>query len=94
MLKYIFKRILMMIPVLIGVSIIVFMLQVLTPGDPADMALGADVTEEAKDEWRESYNLNDPIDVYKRQFLRIVIKRLCRCGKWAPISKSAAMCWR
>ena len=40
MLKYIFKRILMMIPVLIGVSIIVFMLQVLTPGDPADMAWG------------------------------------------------------
>ena len=75
MLKYIFKRILMMIPVLIGVSIIVFMLQVLTPGDPADMALGADVTEEAKDEWRESYNLNDPIEVqYGKYMFRLITK--------------------
>lgn len=69
MLKYIIERIIMMIPVLFGVSIIVFMLQVLTPGDPADMALGADVTEEAKEEWREAYNLNDPIVVQYGKYM-------------------------
>lgn len=69
MLKYIIKRILMMVPVLFGVSIIVFMLQVLTPGDPADMALGADVTEEAKEAWRESYHLNDSIIVQYGKYM-------------------------
>lgn len=75
MFKYIIERILMMIPVLFGVSIIVFMLQVLTPGDPADMALGADVTEEAKEEWRESYNLNDTIVIqYGKYMGKLLLK--------------------
>ena len=35
--KYIIKRILMMIPVLFGVSVLVFLIQAFTPGDPADL---------------------------------------------------------
>ena len=40
MLRYIVRRILSVIPVLIGISVMAFMLGLLTPGDPAAMALG------------------------------------------------------
>ena len=42
MLRYIVRRILSVIPVLIGISVMAFMLGLLTPGDPAAMALGRD----------------------------------------------------
>ena len=58
--KYIFRRILSLIPVLIGVSFIVFTLLYLTPGDPARMALGDQATEEAVQEFRNKEGLNDP----------------------------------
>ena len=38
MYKYIIKRILMMIPVIIGVSLLVFLVLKMTPGDPARQA--------------------------------------------------------
>ncbi len=44
MLRYIMKRLLMMIPVLLGVSFIVFSMIYFTPGDPAEYMLGMDAT--------------------------------------------------
>ncbi len=61
MLQYIIKRILMMIPVLLGVSVIVFALQVFTPGDPADVVLGATASDEQRAEWKAKYDLDKPI---------------------------------
>lgn len=69
MLRYFIKRFLMMIPVLIGVSIIVFLIQVLAPGDPADVILGTNVTEEAKYEWKDQYGLNDPIIIQYADYM-------------------------
>ena len=40
MLKYIGKRILMMLPILFGITVIVFTLMYVTPGDPAYAILG------------------------------------------------------
>ena len=40
MLAYIIRRFLIMIPTLLGVSIIVFLMLHLTPGDPAELLLG------------------------------------------------------
>ena len=71
MLKYIFRRIVSLIPVLLGVTFIVFTLLFLTPGDPARMALGDQATEEAVQEFREKEGLNDPFIV---QFGRYVYK--------------------
>ena len=42
MLKYIVKRILMLIPVLLGATFIVFTVMDMTPGDPAVSKLGVD----------------------------------------------------
>nr|MDA8224220.1 ABC transporter permease [Desulfitobacterium hafniense] len=61
MLKYIFKRILMLIPVLIGVSIIVFLIMRVFSPDPAPIVLGQHATQEAVEVWRQANGLNDPI---------------------------------
>jgi peptide/nickel transport system permease protein len=59
--KYILKRLFALIPVIIGVTFIVFMILALAPGDPASLALGQDATPESLHEWREMHGLNDPV---------------------------------
>lgn len=70
MLKFIGKRLLMLIPVLIGVSLIVFTLMQLSPGDPAMIILGAQAAPEDIAILRESMGLNDPLIV---QFIRFLL---------------------
>jgi peptide/nickel transport system permease protein len=59
MLRYIAKRTLMMIPVLLGISLIVFSIMELTPGDPVSLMLGEGASEQAVHELREQMGLND-----------------------------------
>ncbi|MDR3036819.1 MAG: ABC transporter permease, partial [Coriobacteriales bacterium] len=61
MLKYIIKRLLMVIPVMLGVSIIVFCLMRVFSPDPAPIVLGPHATVESSEAWREANGLNDPI---------------------------------
>jgi len=61
MLKYILKRLLMMIPVTLGVVFIVFFIMALTPGDPAAVILGDQASAEALAQLREELGLNDPL---------------------------------
>lgn len=70
MLKFISKRLLMLIPVLIGVSLIVFTLMQLSPGDPAMIILGAQAAPEDIAILREEMGLNDPLVV---QFFRFLL---------------------
>ena len=70
MLKFIGKRLLMLIPVLIGVSLIVFTLMQLSPGDPAMIILGEQAAPEDIAILRESMGLNDPLIV---QFFRFLL---------------------
>lgn len=60
MLQYVIKRILVTIPVLIGVTFIIFTMMYFTPGDPARLILGDTATEEEVTELREEMGLNDP----------------------------------
>ena len=73
MYKYIIRRILFLIPVLLGVSFIVFSLLYITPGDPARIVLGDQATEEAVQEFRNKEGLNDPFLV---QYGRYVLNAL------------------
>jgi peptide/nickel transport system permease protein len=58
--KYIGKRILMMIPIILGISFIIFGILELTPGDPARNILGDSATNESVEALREEMGLNDP----------------------------------
>ncbi len=60
MVKYIFRRVLFLIPVLLGVAFCVFTLLYLTPGDPARMVLGDLATEESLKEFRAKEGLDKP----------------------------------
>lgn len=58
---YIVKRILSLIPVLFIVSVIVFLIIHLTPGDPAAIILGPEASEADKLNLREELGLNLPL---------------------------------
>lgn len=60
MLKYILRRLVMLIPVLLGVSFVVFTIMEFTPGDPVQMYLGANYTEEAYDSITKELGLDQP----------------------------------
>ena len=68
MAKYIIKRLLMIIPVLLGVAIVIFTLMYFTPGDPVQMLMPG-ASEAQINELRDSYGLNDPYFVQLGRFL-------------------------
>jgi len=63
-----------MIPTLLGVSVIVFLMLHMTPGDPAELLLGERATEEALDELRLHLGLKEPLYVQYGLFLKRLLK--------------------
>jgi len=61
--KYLLRRLLLAIPVVILVTIMVFSLMHLLPGDPATVILGQEATPQAVSALREQLGLNQPIVV-------------------------------
>lgn len=61
MFKYVTKRILMVIPVMIGVSIIVFSLMRVFSPDPAPIVLGQHATQASITVWRHAEGLDAPV---------------------------------
>ncbi|MCL2008834.1 MAG: ABC transporter permease, partial [Treponema sp.] len=59
--KFIIQRLLITIPVLFGITFIVFMIISLTPGDPARLILGMTAPQEAVDMLNEELGYNRPI---------------------------------
>ncbi|MGE4465035.1 ABC transporter permease [Sphaerochaeta sp.] len=59
--KYIIRRLIMMIPVLLGVTFIVFFIMSLTPGDPAAIILGDQASAEALEMKRIELGLDKPL---------------------------------
>jgi peptide/nickel transport system permease protein len=69
MLAYIIRRILILVPTLLGVSVIVFLMLHITPGDPAELLLGERATEASIQAMREHLGLNKPLYVQYEMFL-------------------------
>lgn len=63
MYRYILKRILMLIPVMLGVLLIVFLLSHLAPGDPASILAGEQATELDIERMRAELGLDKPLPV-------------------------------
>ena len=61
--KYILKRLLLMIPIIIGISFMLFVIEELTPGDPARTLLGEYADQVDVDALRVQMGLNDPFFV-------------------------------
>jgi len=69
MVFYILKRVFWVIPMLLGMTLIVFTLSHIIPGDPVATALGPLATKAAVERLKEAWRLNDPLPI---QYLRYV----------------------
>lgn len=70
MYRYILKRLLMIIPVVIVVAIMIFTIMYFCPGDPVEVILGASATDLVKDQVREEMGFNDPYYLQLGRFLK------------------------
>lgn len=63
MLQYLFKRLLQMIPILLGITVITFVVIHLAPGEPTDLQtqLNPKVSMEARERLRAYYGLDKPL---------------------------------
>ena len=77
MYKYIFRRILIAIPTLIGVSILIFFIMRILPGDVIDAMVTDETgslvfTEQERESIMESLGLNRPVHVQYLSWMRDV----------------------
>jgi peptide/nickel transport system permease protein len=70
MATYVARRLLLLVPVLLGVSLISFGLLQLVPGDPALILAGEEATEEVLARIRQEHGLNQPLPIQFLVYLR------------------------
>jgi peptide/nickel transport system permease protein len=68
-LRYILRRLLYMVPVLVGVTVLVFVISHAIPGDPASMIAGPKASRQAVESIRKAHGLDRPLPV---QYVRFV----------------------
>jgi len=74
LLKYIFRRIILLIPILLGVTVIVFGIMFMTPGDAAILMLGENAPPAELEALRERLGLNEPAYVQYGMWLGRVVQ--------------------
>lgn len=74
MLRYILRRLILLIPVIIGVSAIVYIIMAMSPGDPAAILLGSDAKPDALAVVREELGLNDPVLVQYFRYMKNLLR--------------------
>ena len=74
--QYIIRRVLLLIPILFGVSLITFILVRSIPGDPASVAIGVDqrITPEQRALVRKSYRLDESKPVQYVKWMKHVVR--------------------
>jgi peptide/nickel transport system permease protein len=76
MLKFVVRRLLLLVPILLGLSILVFLWIRALPGSPADALLGERATAQQRAAIERQYGLNEPIhEQYFRYFQQTFIDR-------------------
>jgi peptide/nickel transport system permease protein len=73
-LKYIVKRLILTIPILLGITILTFFISNTIPGDPARLVAGPYADAKVIEELRDSMGLNDPVYVQYFRYLRDVVQ--------------------
>ena len=76
MIRYLFKRVLEMVPTLFGITLISFLILHLAPGKPTDMLsdFNPKITPEARERLEKMYNLDKPIVVQYGLWLEKIVK--------------------
>jgi peptide/nickel transport system permease protein len=74
MLRFVALRLLFVVPVLIGATIVVFVLIRMTPGDPTQVLLGPNATEAAREALRVELGLDQPIYVQYGKWLLLALR--------------------
>jgi peptide/nickel transport system permease protein len=76
--KYLFRRILILIPALLGISLVLFTILALAPGDPfEELATNPNVPPEVRMNLRAQFGLDDPIPVRYVRWVTAMVK-----GDW------------
>ncbi|MDR5682976.1 MAG: ABC transporter permease [Armatimonadota bacterium] len=74
--RYLLRRTFQMVPLLFGISVIIFMVLVMAPGDPVDLLLSGNPRVRAEDIrlLREIYGLDDPLHIRYVKWLRAAVQ--------------------
>ena len=73
--RYILKRILLMVPVLLGVILVVFIMNHISPGNPARILAGENASEEAVAALTEELGLNDPLYIQFFNYVKGIVTK-------------------
>src|SRR5919197_292261 len=74
MLRFVVRRLLLLIPILLGVSILIFFWIHALPGSPAESLLGERATPKLVQAYRERYGLNKPLPVQYWAYLKETVQ--------------------
>ncbi len=74
MLKFVLRRLLQLIPILLGVSILLFAFVRALPGGPADALLGERSTPEAEELINEELGLDQPIHIQYARYMKNLVQ--------------------
>ena len=72
--RYVVRRLLLLVPVLLGVSVIIFTVLHLSPGDPAEIMLGSQATQADLERLRAELGLTEPLYVQYVHWLGLVAR--------------------
>ena len=73
MLRFVVRRLLLLVPILLGLSVLVFVFVRALPGSPAESLLGERASPEAIAQVREQYGLDEPIYVQYFRYLETTV---------------------
>jgi peptide/nickel transport system permease protein len=69
LIRYVAQRLLLLIPLLLGLSLLTFAISRLLPGDPVGLAAGPQATEQIKERLRQEFGLDQPLPVQYVRYL-------------------------
>ena len=73
MLRYVVRRLMLLVPILLGVSILIFFWVHALPGNPASALLGERATPQLVKQYKERYGLDKPMPVQYWEYLKITV---------------------
>ncbi len=72
--RYLLRRLLLLVPVLLGVSVVVFLVLHLSPGDPAEIMLGSQASQEDVARLRADLGLDEPLPLQYARWMAHVLQ--------------------